>query len=132
MQPPTPGSSPALEAQLTAFLRRYEQANNSHRIGRVLPMIAEDAVYWFTDGSYRGEREIAVAVQRTFDAIQDESYEISDLEWLVLTPEHAVCRYRFRWTGLVDGQPRSGQGRGTNVVVKRHGEWKMQHEHLST
>lgn len=131
MQPPLPRPAPDLAAQLTAFLRRYEQANNSHRLDRVLPMVAEDAVYWFSDGSFRGAREIAGAVQRTFDAIEDETYEISDLEWLVLTAEHAVCRYRFRWTGLVEGRPRSGQGRGTNVIVKRDGEWKMQHEHLS-
>lgn len=131
VQPPTPGSAPALEARLTAFLRRYERANNSHRIDRVLPMIAEDAVYWFTDGSFHGVPEIATAIQRTFDAIQDENYEIRDLEWLVLGAEHAVCRYRFRWTGTVDGRSRSGQGRGTNLIVRRDGEWKILHEHLS-
>jgi ketosteroid isomerase-like protein len=32
---------------------------------------------------------------------------------------------------VIDGRPRSGQGRGTNVLVKRDEEWKMQHEHLS-
>ncbi|MFJ4406431.1 nuclear transport factor 2 family protein [Streptomyces sp. NPDC088910] len=55
-------SDPA--AELTAFMARYEQANNSHDIARVM-------------------------------------------------------------------QPRSGEGRGTNVIVKRDGAWKMLHEHLS-
>jgi ketosteroid isomerase-like protein len=123
-------SDPA--AELTAFLRRYEQANNSHEIDRVVPLIAEDAVYWFSDGSYRGSDEITGAIERTFDAIRDEKYEITDLEWVVLVADHAVCRYRFFWTGVVDGQPRSGQGRGTNVIVRRDGAWKMQHEHLSS
>lgn len=121
-----------LAAELTAFLRRYEQANNSHEIDRVVPLIAEDAVYWFSDGSYRGLDEITGAIERTFDAIHDEKYEIKDLEWVVLVPDHAVCRYRFFWTGVVDGQPQSGEGRGTNVIVKRDGAWKMLHEHLSS
>ena len=68
-----------LAAELTAFLRRYEQANNSHEIDRVVPLIAEDAVYWFSDGSYRGLDEITGAIERTFDAIHDEKYEIKDL-----------------------------------------------------
>ena len=45
--------------------------------------------------------------------------------------ELAVCRYRLRWTGIVDGDPSSGQGRGTNVGTKRDGVWRMSHEHLS-
>jgi hypothetical protein len=64
--------------------------------------------------------------------IRDEVYEIRDLEWVALTSTYAVCRYRFSWTGVVDGKPRSGQGRGTNVVVYREGAWKMLHEDLSS
>ena len=109
----------------------YEQANNSHDISRVTPMIAEDAVYWFSEGSYSGLDEIKGAIERTFDAIQDEVYQVGDLEWVVLAADHAVCRYRFSWTGVIDGQPRAGQGRGTNVLVRRDGVWQMLHEHLS-
>lgn len=121
-----------LAAELAAFMAQYEQANNSHDINRVVPLIVPDAVYWFSDGSYRGLEEIARAIEQTFAAIQDEVYEVKDIEWVVLAADHAVCRYRFCWTGVVDGQPRSGQGRGTNVIVKRDGAWKMQHEHLSS
>ena len=120
-----------LVAELTAFMARYERANNSHDIARVAPMIDADATYWFSDGSHRGRGEIAAAIERTFSTIQNEVYEIKDLEWVVAAPDNAVCRYRFSWTGVVDGRPRSGQGRGTNVIIKRNGNWKMQHEHLS-
>jgi ketosteroid isomerase-like protein len=123
---------PDLAAELAAFMTGYEEANNSHDIDRVVPMIAEDATYWFSDGSYQGIEEIAGAIERTFQAIGDEVYRITDLEWVVLSAEHAVCRYRFWWTGVIDGRPGSGRGRGTNVVVKRAGAWKMQHEHLSS
>ena len=122
---------PDLAAELSAFMKAYEEANNSHDIDRVRPMIAADATYWFTDGSYQGAAQIADAISRTFSAIQDETYEINDLEWVVLAAGHAVCRYRFSWRGVVGGEPRSGQGRGTNAIVKRDGLWQISHEHLS-
>ena len=102
-------------------MARYELANNSHDLGRLVPMIAEDATHWFSDGSFRGLQEITGAIERTFAVILGEVYAIRDLEWVVLTAEHAVCRYRFSWAGVVDGQPCSGGGRGTNVVAKRDG-----------
>ncbi|MFE2427531.1 YybH family protein [Streptomyces sp. NPDC059373] len=119
-----------LAAELTGFMSRYEQANNSHDIDRVVPLIADDATYWFSDGSYEGLEEITGAIARTFSAIQDEVYEVRDLEWVVVTADHAVCRYRFHWRGTVAGRTRTGQGRGTNVIVRRDGMWKMRHEHL--
>ncbi|MFD5650704.1 YybH family protein [Streptomyces sp. NPDC127039] len=120
----------SLESELTSFMGEYERANNSHVIERVVPYIAEDATYWFSDGTYRGIEEIRAAIEKTFATILDEVYEVRDLEWPVLTPGAAVCRYRFAWRGVVEGEPLSGQGRGTNVIVQRGG-WKMLHEHLS-
>jgi ketosteroid isomerase-like protein len=120
-----------LAAELTAFMKAYEQANNSHDIDRVSPMIAPDASYWFTDASYHGLPEITAGIRQTFSLIQNEAYHITDLEWIVLTSEHAVCRYRFSWTGVIGGAQRSGQGRGTNVMVKHGESWRIKHEHLS-
>lgn len=123
---------PGLAAELTSFMARYEQANNSHDIDRVAPLIAEDATYWFSDGSYQGIAAITSAIERTFASIRDEVYQISELEWVVLSREAAVCRYRFRWEGLIDGTPKSGRGRGTNVITRCDGTWRMLHEHLSS
>ncbi|MEU6352434.1 nuclear transport factor 2 family protein [Streptomyces sp. NPDC047072] len=122
----------SLESELALFMGEYERANNSHDIERVVPFIAEDATYWFTDGSYQGIDEIRSAIERTFAKILDETYEFRELEWPVLTADIAVCRYRFAWTGVVDGEARSGQGRGTNVLVRRDGGWRLLHEHLSS
>lgn len=118
-------------AGLTAFMRRYEQATNRHDFDQVAPLIADDASYWFTEGSYHGIEAIRAAIERTFATIQDEVYRIEELEWVAVADDLAVCRYRFRWTGVVDGKPASGEGRGTNVVTRQHGVWKMRHEHLS-
>lgn len=113
------------------FMRLYERATNQHDAAALTPLIAPDAVYWFTDGSYRGRAAIGEAIARTFTAIQDEVYEIYDLDWVVTGEESAVCRYRFRWAGVVDGRPASGEGRGTSVLVRRQGHWLVLHEHLS-
>jgi len=120
------------ETTLTEFMRGYERATNSHDIELVSPLIAADATYWFTDGSYQGREAVARAIEATFASIQDEVYRISDLEWITCSHEQAVCRYRFAWTGRVAGERRSGAGRGTNVIVRRDGGWQMLHEHLST
>lgn len=122
---------PDLAAELTEFMRAYETANNEHDVGLVAPMIAHDASYWFTDGSYRGLAQVADAISRTFATIKDETYTISDLHWIVVTAEHAVCRYRFSWAGVIGGERRSGQGRGTSVISRRGGRWQITHEHLS-
>jgi uncharacterized protein (TIGR02246 family) len=123
---------PAVTAGLGDFMDRYEEATNSHDVSRVAPLIANDATYWFTDGSYRGRTEIAGAIERTFATITDEVYRIRDLDWVIAGPDYAACRYRFSWTGVVNGQRRAGAGRGTNVLVRRDGGWQVQHEHLST
>ena len=115
----------------TAFIRAYEQATNSHDIAQLAPLIASDAVYWFTDGSHCGRDAILAAISQTFATIRDEIYRIDELEWITIDSNQAVCRYHFAWTGIVNGQPRSGSGRGTNVLVKNDGAWQMLHEHLS-
>ena len=47
-------------------------------------------------------------------------------------PDLSWYRYRFSWSGAVGGEPRSGQGRGMNVIVKNQARWQIKHEHLST
>ena len=122
-------SEPHIE--LDAFVRRYERATNRHDFDQLAPLIADDATYWFTDGSHGGIEAIRAAIERTFAVILDEVYELKDLEWVAVTDEMAVCRYRFFWSGTVDGRSESGHGRGTNVLVKSDGDWKVLHEHLS-
>ena len=117
--------------ELTRFLRDYELATNSHDLTRLAPLIASDAVYWFSDGSHHGREAVLSAIAATFATIRDEVYRIDELEWIAVGESHAACRYRFAWTGIVDGLARSGGGRGTNVLVRGDDGWLMLHEHLS-
>lgn len=125
------GAGSGLPAELGEFMCAYELASNSHDVDRVTPLIAADATYWFSDGCYRGRAAIAAALSRTFAVIQNEVYEITDLEWIAVAESLAACRYRFSWWGTIDGQPRCGTGRGTSVLVRHGTTWHMQHQHLS-
>jgi ketosteroid isomerase-like protein len=118
--------------ELTQFMKDYEAATNSHQFGRVAPLIAVNAVYWFSDGSFSGIEEIRQAFESTWQKIKNETYSINDMLWVVVEENTAVCIYRFEWSGMVGGQVRSGSGRGTNVLIKQNDEWKMLHEHLSS
>lgn len=117
--------------ELTNFMQAYEAANNSHIWANVAPMIAKNATYWFTDGSYTGIDEIRQAVETTFEKLQDEVYAISDVKWPIVTENVAVCTYCFSWRATIDGILHSGKGRGTNALEKRNGSWQVVHEHLS-
>ncbi|MEK6886741.1 MAG: nuclear transport factor 2 family protein [Nanoarchaeota archaeon] len=117
--------------EVTAFLKEYEKAANSHVFDNVKPLISDDAVYWFSDGSHVGIEQIEKAFINTFNKIRDENYMIKDVKWLVLENNFAVCIYHFAWKGIVNGKFKEGHGRGTNVISKSSERWVIIHEHLS-
>lgn len=114
------------------FLHEYEQRTNTHRFEEVAPLIADTAVYWFNDGSFQGIEAIKQAFEKTWALIQDEQYTIENVQWLVEDQQSAVCIYLFRWQGNVEGQLMQGMGRGTSILKKVDGQWKVIHEHLSS
>ncbi len=114
------------------FMREYERATRRHGLEATLSMIDDEAVYLFSDGSaHVGKQAIEIAIGRNFEIIRDEVYSIDNLRWLVNSEETAVCVYDFSWTGLVNGKPASGSGRGTTVLIRSGESWKVAHEHLS-
>jgi len=117
--------------QYDQLLKDYEKANNSHDWTQVEPFVHPDASYFFTDGTFIGIEAVKQAVTDTFAHIQDETYSVSDIEWVVSDEYVAVCRYSFHWKGIVDGNETEGSGRGTNVWKKTDGKWQIIHEHLS-
>ena len=113
------------------LMGEYERRTNTHNFDNVAELIAEDAVYWFNDGSFRGRDEIRGAFAKTWNHIQEEKYAIEDVHWLVNDERVAVCIYTFHWEGIVEGRVLAGSGRGTSVLEKREGRWLVVHEHLS-
>ena len=114
------------------FLRSYEAAPASHDLEATLALIADDAVYLFSNqASHFGKGAIREALRRNFDAIVAETYAISDVTWLVSLPEVAVALYQYRWSGKIQGKDASGGGRGTTVLRREGDSWRVVHEHLS-
>lgn len=107
------------------FLNEYIRRTNLHQFDAVAPLIDDDAVYWFSSGSYRGLNAIQTAFERTWATIQNEQYAIEDLEWLMVDDLIATCIYTYRWKGSIDGVAREGTGRGTNVLRKDNEQWRI-------
>jgi uncharacterized protein (TIGR02246 family) len=98
----------------------------------VMALIADDAVYFWSNGSAMfGKAEIAEAMQTNFATILDDTYDVHDLTWIAEDDDIAACVFRFEWTGKINGQPVSGQGRGVTVLKRIDGEWRVAHENLS-
>ena len=112
-------------------LEKYEKQINTHDFNDVSSLISEDAIFWFSSGSHEGHAAIKAAFEKTWSLIQEETYWLSDIKWLSETQEFAACVYTFHWKGKISGNMREGSGRGTTVLRKYDGVWKIVHEHLS-
>ena len=114
------------------FMQRYEAATCAHDLEGTLALIAEDAVYLFSDQSaHLGKAAVRQALIANFLAIEDETYQLHELRWIAESDGVAACIYQFRWTGVIKGKPAAGKGRGTSVIRKERDAWLVAHEHLS-
>jgi hypothetical protein len=59
---------------LEDFMYFYEKEANFLDFNRVSHLIAEDAIYWFTDGSFTGISEIHSVFERTWRVIENDQY----------------------------------------------------------
>lgn len=118
--------------ELNLFIQLYEDATNSHDFDQVERLLTEDAQYFFSDGTYQGLAEIRAVFERNWETIKEEVYRIRDVNWMAVSESVAVCTYIFQWQGYFHGELKSGEGRGTNVLVKHNGQWLINHEHLSS
>lgn len=110
----------------------YESTTASHDLDALLSVIADDAVYLFSNQScHIGKARIADVLRKNFTMIEGESYRISKLTWLAESDHVAVCAYEFAWSGRIGGKPAAGGGRGTTVLRRVDGAWRVAHEHLS-
>lgn len=114
------------------FMRAYEAVTNAHDLDATLELIADNAVYLFSDQTaHVGKNAIRDVLRANFDTIKYEVYRIEDLTWLAVSDDVATCVYEFHWSGEIDGRPAGGSGRGTSVICRIDGKWRVVHEHLS-
>ena len=112
------------------LMKAYEQALASQEWENVEPLMHEDVCVTFSSGTFKGKDEVRKVFEHNFAAIEDEQYAIEDQHWAFVGQESAVCLYTFQWQGIIKGQPASGGGRGTSVLVNVEGTWQIVAEHL--
>ncbi|MGD8474008.1 MAG: DUF4440 domain-containing protein [Anaerolineae bacterium] len=113
------------------FVKAYETALATQNWVEVEPLIHQDACITFSSGTvHRGKDAVRRAFTGNFGAIADETYRVSNVHWVRKDREYAAYLFEFDWTGLIDGKPASGGGRGTCVLVKVGTSWKLLVEHL--
>jgi ketosteroid isomerase-like protein len=118
-------------SELGTFLKTYEQAANSCDFANVAPLISNNAIFWFTNGTFAGKEAIRRAFEDTWAKIKDEVYTISNIQWIAHSDTVAVCVYDFTFDGIAENKRQIYKGRGTNVLQKSDGKWQIVHEHLS-
>ena len=114
-----------------SFVKEYESALATQDWNSVAPLISEDAVVIFSNGTlHAGKEEIKTAYQYNFNTIQGEEYRIENVRWLADTADAAAYNFEFHWTGVIDGREASGSGRGTAVLVCKDDRWLLVGEQL--
>ena len=112
-------------------MKFYQARLALHDFDALLPVIAEDAVFWFSDGDHKGIEAARRAFEAAWKAVENEVYTLEDLRWLAIGDSVASCIYNFHWKGMAAGEPVWGGGRGTTVLRKDAAGWRIVHEHLS-
>lgn len=113
-------------------LAAYEDRINRHDFDLLVPLIASDTTFWFSEGSYAGIDAIRGAFERTWASLNNDTYRLDGRDWIARGETVAACTYRFHWSTTVDGKPVSGEGRGTTVLRLGADGWRIVHEHLSS
>lgn len=112
------------------LLKAYEAALCSQQWSPVEPLMHDDICVTFTNGTFKGLKEVQGIFEKNFSLIKEEKYSISNIHWALHSASQAVCLYEFNWEGIIDGQHCSGGGRGTSVLVCTNNQWKIIAEHL--
>lgn len=111
-------------------LQAYEQRLSHQSWDLVKDLIHDDAVFIFTESTFRGKEEIQKAFEKTFDLIKEEKFWLTNLNWVAKTDSMVSCDYIFNWEGIINGKPSSGGGRGSSVLIRTENGWKIIQEHL--
>lgn len=113
------------------FIRAYERALATQDWGQVEPMINTNACVTFSNGTvHKGKAAVKKAFESNFSFIKDETYSMANVHWVLKSAETAVYLFEFQWSGIINGKPANGSGRGTSVLIKEGDRWLLLVEHL--
>jgi ketosteroid isomerase-like protein len=102
-------------------------------IDGALGYLTDDVVFFYSNGSViRGKDAFAALMAASWKIVENYRYATLYSTWTCETDEAAAVIYSFEWSGTAGGNPVSGAGRGTRVLVRTpDAGWRIAHEHLS-
>jgi hypothetical protein len=114
-----------------AFPAAYALALRSQRWELVAPLIHDEACVTFSNGAvHRGKVAVQRAFEANFAAIENEDYRVTEIVWRERANDRASYTFRFAWTGHIAGQPASGAGTGSIILVLTPTGWQLLAERL--
>ena len=115
------------------FVSSYEAALRSQSWSVVAPLVHDDACITFSTGAvHKGKAAVQKAFEANFASIEEEKFSISNVHWVMRAHDLAAYLFDFAWSGLIDGRPASGSGRGTCVLARSDLGWQLIIEHLTS
>ena len=113
------------------FVEKYEAALATQDWQQVAPLVHPEACVTFSSGSVHiGKTAVRQAFERNFALIQDETYAIENVHWVKKDGDTAVYLFTFHWSGIINGEPASGAGTGSSVLINSEDGWQLLIEHL--
>jgi predicted ester cyclase len=113
------------------FVEKYEATLATQDWQQVAPLVHSKACVTFSSGSVHiGKEAVRHAFERNFSLIQDETYKIENVHWVMRGEDTAVYLFTFHWTGIINGKPASGAGTGSSVIINSENGWQLLVEHL--
>jgi ketosteroid isomerase-like protein len=102
-------------------------------IDTALSLLTDDVVFFYSNGTaLEGKEAFAATMTANWERIEEYRYTTDKSIWLADSETVAAVIYTFSWSGVSDGKPVSGSGRGTRLFRREPIGWRIAHEHLSS
>ena len=116
------------------FLNHFEEVALKEDFDLLEDMIDERAFFRFNDGDFRGRAAIRAVFEKTWrgdPSVKKVRFYLSDIVVLSTDQASACATYTYHWEGSQGGAAFTIQGRGTRLLVRENGRFRIVHEHLS-
>lgn len=111
-------------------LKAYESALATQSWDAAAGFFHENATVIFTEGTYRGKSQVGAAIRKTFSLIKDENFVITNLHWNLKSEEFSCCTFEYEWSGTINKNRFTTQGRGTLAWIYEDSRWQIINEHF--
>ncbi|WP_295641807.1 nuclear transport factor 2 family protein [uncultured Methylibium sp.] len=119
---------------VVAFLHEFERLAGQEDFALIRDLIDERAYFRFNDGDFIGRAAIQAAFEKTWrgdPTVKKARFYLSDITVLTVDETTATATYTWHWEGSQGDRSFAVRGRGTRVLVRGAGGFRIVHEHLS-